>query len=435
MADLDFDIEWIEPESTQIPEHEATWAALRILVDGKPITRFYDERLESVRRTLIVPVYPLAEWLASHWWNLLYEPVTSGRTEDAEYVHRHNLRYGRSGYALPDVQFTPAGESVFVQWTGKQLAHYETEFLESGQAWVERPAFEHELAQVLDMVTHRLDQQGVKNTPLQRDWTYITTADEDERAFCQAAARFGFHPYTVPEAKEQAILNVASRLPESLYSSFFGAAHPDRITDQADRLIQALQRLHALETRADELLDLKEEVAPYTARYAPWEEGYEYARKLRDILDRKDATFPTTKDVTQAFFLDGNGHPESVQEYDSAHLFTTLVVNNKRGVPGFAIDKHRDDARKFAFCRGMFEYLNADNGQPQMVTREQTERQKRNRAFAAEFLAPSSLLAEVVTESTIDEEEVEDIAETFGVSSLVIQHQVLNHHIVDEIIS
>jgi hypothetical protein len=435
MADLEFDIEWLGPESTQIPEHEATWAALRILVDGKAITRFYDERLESVRRTLIVPVYPLAEWLASHWWNLLYESVTSGRTDDADYAHRHNLRYGRSGYALPDVQFTPSGESVSVQWTAKRLAHYETEFLEDGQAWVKRSAFEHELTQVLDMVTHRLDQRGVKNTPLQEDWTYIRTSGKEERAFCEVAARLGFHPYSVPDAEEKAILDVANRLPESLYPSFFGAAHASRITDQADRLIEALESLRALNTRADDLVHLKGEVPPYTPRYAPWEEGYEYARMLRGILGKESATFPTTRDVTRAFFLDSKGTQESVKEYNSGHLFTTLVVSNERGVPGFAIDKHRDDAKKFAFCRGMFEYLNAVNGQPHMVTREQSERQKRNRAFAAEFLAPSSLLTEGVTGSMIDEEDVEDIAEKFGVSSLVIQHQLINHHIVDEIIS
>ena len=435
MADINFDIEWIEPESTQVPEYTATWAAVRILVDGKPITRFYDERLGTVRKTLIAPVYPLAEWLASHWWNLLYESVTSGRTDDADYAHRHNLRYGRSGYAFPDLQFTPAGESVFVEWTGKELRHYETEFLESGQVWMERSVFEHELTRMLDMVTHRLDQQGVQNTPLQEDWAYIKTTDEEERAFCEAAARLGFHPYSVPEAQEQALLDVAQSIPKSLYSSFFGAAHADRITDQAQRLVHALQLFQDVDTRADQLLGLKEDLASYTSRYAPWEEGYQYARMLRDTLGHNNTTFSTTEDVTRAFFLDGNGRQESVKEYDSAHLFTTLVVSNKRGIPGFAIDKHRDDAKKFAFCRGMFEYLNADNGHPHMVTREQTERQKRNRAFAAEFLAPSFLLAEALTDSTIDEEAVEDIAEEFGVSSLVIQHQLLNHNLVDEIIS
>lgn len=110
-------------------------------------------------------------------------------------------------------------------------------------------------------------------------------------------------------------------------------------------------------------------------------------------------------------------------------------MNDDRGIPGFALDKHRDDAKKFALCRGLFEYLNAPNGESLLVTREQTERQKRNCAFAAEFLAPSALLSEAVADRTVDEEQIEDLAETFGVSSLVIQHQLKNHNLVDTIVS
>jgi hypothetical protein len=156
---------------------------------------------------------------------------------------------------------------------------------------------------------------------------------------------------------------------------------------------------------------------------------------LRDVLNLPDAVLPTTEHVAQSFFLDDSDTRTSVQEFDSAQLFATLVVTNASGTPGFAVDKHRDDAKKFALCRGMFEYLNAENGQAHMVTREQTERQKRNRAFAAEFLAPSSLLADRVSGATVDEEEVEDVADDFGVSALVIRHQLLNHNIVDEIVS
>lgn len=70
MADLTFDIEWIEPETTEIPEFGATWAALRILVDERCVTRFYDRQTNSVRKTLILPLYSLAEWIAGNWWSL-----------------------------------------------------------------------------------------------------------------------------------------------------------------------------------------------------------------------------------------------------------------------------------------------------------------------------------------------------------------------------
>lgn len=435
MAELEFDIEWIEPETTGIPEFGATWAAVRVYADDRCVTRFYDEQVNSVRKTLIRPLYPLAEWIAGHWWSLLYESVTPGRTDPNDYVHRHNLRYGRDGYAFPDMQFTPAGESVQVEWSATELSHYGVEFLDGGEAWIPRPDVEHALTRLLDTVTQRLAHHDLQETPLQEEWAAINEADSDERAFCKAAARLGFYPYDVPEPQETTILDAAEHLPEELYSSFFGTAHPDCLSDQADRLVEALRTLRSLDVQADRLLALRDEVGSYDARSAPWEEGYEYARRLRNLLDQDESVFERTSDVARAFHLQKNGSDEPIREFDSAQLFDALVVNNDRGAPGFALDKHREEAKKFALCRGLFECLNASNGQSLLVTRENTERQKRNRAFAAEFLAPSSLLSEAVSGPTVDDKELDDLADKFGVSSLVIQHQLRNHRIVDEVVA
>jgi len=435
MAKLEFDIEWIEPETTEIPEYRATWAALRVYIGDQCVTRFYDEQVNSVRKTLILPVYPLAEWIAVNWWSLLYESVTPGRTDADDYAYRHNLRYARNGYALPEVLFTPAGDTIQIQWSASELGHYGVEFLDSGETWVPRPTFVEELTRLLDTVAQRLEDHDVHDTPLQDEWSAINQADVDEQAFCRAAAQLGFYPYDVPEHQETAILDIADSIPRELYPTFFGAASPDRLPEQADRLIEGIRVLQDLDGRVDQLLDLRNEVAPYHSRYAPWEEGYEFARRLRSILDVEEATFPTTADVAQTFYLAGNGSEDSIQEFESHHLFDALVVNSERGGPGFALDKHRDDAKKFALCRGMFEYLNSSNGHPLLVTRERTERQKRNRAFAAEFLAPSSMLSQSVADRTVDEEDLDNLAETFGVSSLVIQHQLQNHQIVDEVVA
>lgn len=435
MADLTFDIEWVEPETTEIPEFGATWAALRVYVGDRCVTRFYDEQVNSVRKTLIRPLYPLAEWIAGNWWSLLYESVTPGRIHADDYAYRHNLRYGRDGYAFPEVQFTPAGESVQVEWSATELSHYGVEFLDRGEAWIPHPDVEHALTRLLDTVAQRLAHHDLKNTPLQEEWAAINEADPDERAFCKAAARLGFYPYDVPEPQEAAILDAAEHLPEELYSPFFGTAHPDCLSDQADRLAEAIRTLRSLDVRADRLRALRDEMGSYDARYAPWEEGYEYARRLRNILDQEEAVFEQTSDVARAFYLHKNGSDAPVLEFDSEQLFDALVVNNDQGAPGFALDKHREDAKKFALCRGLFEYLHASNGEALLVTRENTQRQKRNRAFAAEFLAPSALLSEAVSGRTVDDEELDDLADIFGVSSLVIQHQLRNHRIVDEVVA
>jgi len=112
-----------------------------------------------------------------------------------------------------------------------------------------------------------------------------------------------------------------------------------------------------------------------------------------------------------------------------ARFFDALVDVNEKGSPGFLIEKRQEEARKFALCRGLFEYLTSDTGASALLSTTRSERQKRNRTFAAEFLAPAALLKEHLRGETLAEEEVDDVAEVFGVSSYVIRHQIDNHHL------
>lgn len=105
-----------------------------------------------------------------------------------------------------------------------------------------------------------------------------------------------------------------------------------------------------------------------------------------------------------------------------------MAVNGK-GSPGFLIDRRQPEARKFALCRGLFEYLTSAQGAPALISATRSERQKRHRAFAAEFLAPAALLKEHLRGETLDEEEIDEVAEIFRVSSYVIRHQIDNHHL------
>ena len=50
-----------------------------------------------------------------------------------------------------------------------------------------------------------------------------------------------------------------------------------------------------------------------------------------------------------------------------------------------------------------------------------------NRAFAAEFLAPHEMLKSDLSGATIGEDEVDDLADEYGVSAFVVRHQIENH--------
>jgi Zn-dependent peptidase ImmA (M78 family) len=77
----------------------------------------------------------------------------------------------------------------------------------------------------------------------------------------------------------------------------------------------------------------------------------------------------------------------------------------------------------------LFEYLLAGDAPAAIVAPTFSDRQKRNWAFAAEFLVPAAQLRRKIAGHVVTEEQAEDLAEEFGTSVLVIQHQIENYRL------
>jgi Zn-dependent peptidase ImmA (M78 family) len=71
----------------------------------------------------------------------------------------------------------------------------------------------------------------------------------------------------------------------------------------------------------------------------------------------------------------------------------------------------------------LFEYLTSSGSA--LVNSSHSCRQKRNRAFAAEFLAPATAIKERLPADLADEETVASLARHVGVSEYVIHHQIV----------
>lgn len=435
MSDLRFTFDWREEAEYGVEENSATFADFAIYIGEECVTEYVvDEEAEKrVRDAIHRPLYPVAEWLAANWWNLLYESFTSGKTDEDDYAYRHNLRYARDGFALPDLTIQPEGRDVSLHWENVKLDHYRTKFIGSGQTFVDHGHFVEALSEFLDAVYSRLLEYGITNTAFQEEWDTIREADEDEREFCKAAAKLGEYPYGLSEDQRQAIVASSRLIPEPLYDAFYAAATLEEIEEQAEGIRSLIQRLQEIDVEAEELVDLRHSIEGFEKHWTPHVEGYDFARTLRTELDIEDSELRSLSDLISAIRLDGRNAEQSVLEWKSSYFYETLVATNEREVPGFAINSRSERRKKFALCRGLFEYLTTTNGEPMLVTKEHTDRQKRNRAFAAEFLAPSYLLREDISESYVDEDKVEALAEKYGVSSMLIAHQIENHEIANRV--
>jgi Zn-dependent peptidase ImmA (M78 family) len=299
-----------------------------------------------------------------------------------------------------------------------------------------------ELELLVTQTLTRLAEQGVTGTVLEKEWTAIQQTDADEAEYCRAAARLGLDPYSDAEPYEQDILQVAQALSGQLLVDFLNAVSPDRIGRALAWISslrptlegrQGLRRTHeTVITAPDEVITALDEGVIRELRAAvrrgltdrsppPWDIGYEQARMIR-----------------------GNLAPDSTMRLDVNRLVTT--VNRKAPdlnlqalgtgadytQPVVAIGQSRPaTSTRFTLSRALWHYI-WDESPLFVVTTAHTYRQRIERAFAAELLAPAEGIAELLESppETASQEELEQIALRYGVSPVVIEHQVRNHLIL-----
>ena len=101
MERLGFELDWLDGDGIQGPELAATYARVQIRIGDSILTWTADRQANAMRDYLLVPLYPLAEWLASNWWTLRYESENPASRKRQGFRERHSLRTGREGYTLP----------------------------------------------------------------------------------------------------------------------------------------------------------------------------------------------------------------------------------------------------------------------------------------------------------------------------------------------
>ena len=79
---------------------------------------------------------------------------------------RHNLRYAREGFALPDLDIRPMGRTVSLEWKVSDMPARGVRFLQEGVAHLETDIVSEALQQFITAVLRRLEIMDVPNTPL-----------------------------------------------------------------------------------------------------------------------------------------------------------------------------------------------------------------------------------------------------------------------------
>lgn len=429
MSGLRFDIEWHDGTGIKGPELAATFASFRIATEDAVLTQVDDRRARTLRETVDVPLYPVAEWLVSNWWFLVYETQNRINSADPAWAHRHCLVTGSEGYALPDVRFSAAGGRIHIDWKSRTAEQSRLEFRNSGSIDIDRDEFLRSCSELIETVARRLTACDVTSTHLQTEWAMIQSTDTDEVAFCTTAAGLGWDPYDIDDDTERLIFQVGEMLGdlrEEALPAIAGAAPLEACAALQDAMGAAKRNELRLGKR---LLGAGHR---WGAWKQPWQQGYELARQLRHSLDLDGELIANTATLARALGHDPTTFERIIQPIaplQALSLIDGVVRRRNHDTASIGLRAYGETGWRFQFCRALAETLT--NDADALVTKASTERQQRNRAFAAEFLAPSTALRERIIDQLVDRDQVTDLAEEFGVSTYVVEHQISNHRIAE----
>lgn len=411
---LRFSFEWVPSSARERPEIAATFASFLIDVDQHVVTEAFDKRSKTVRTQILVPLYPLAEWITANWWTLLAESYAPGREE---YAERHSLIRARDGYSYPDLRLVPQGESVRIEWHSRRTEHQPVDFIADGWCSAKLQSVQQSLTDFVQAVAQRLAEVGITGSWLQEEWSGICSSlqSPEERDFCRAVAKLGSDPYDIGEDLAAEVLAVM-HLPLHLRDEILRVVTPATLASTIHWLRERLacSRDHGA-TRNSGRLSRGQDASPFTGQ--PWEEGYALANEARARLNLGDTIPVPIGDTVETQTVVAESMPfnlDALVFYENGPLCHTI--------------RQRPASLRFLYARSLLGYL-FSNDSSSVLTAGHTEYQQKTRAFAAELLAPHVHVARRVRGRTVTLGEIVEIAYEFDVSPYVIEHQITNHRL------
>ena len=251
-----------------------TMARLSIEVSGKSLTAVWDRQSRRYRKQIVVPLFPVANWLVENWWFLWHEPADTQKPRPG-FEERHNLAFAGDGFLLPRLTIAPSSERIHVVARRWEPAHASISFVEAVDTYVEAEDLRREFQRLIDFVLNRLKSlnDGEDASQLSEAWAAINELDPEEQEFSRAAAMCGIDPSQVEDSVSEAIVAFWERTEPSIREEALAAADARQIPQLGDWLADAADGLASAgnENRWNEIRDR----VPESRALEPWKQGYE----------------------------------------------------------------------------------------------------------------------------------------------------------------
>lgn len=436
-SSLRFAVEWQPGDDVQAMELAATWASLQIWSGGECVTTVEDLQTGSARRSIYCSLYPLAEWIAFNWWYLLADQRSANLLPDApagyplerhvgdDLVEHHLLSSVGDGFLFPRLAVIPEGATTRLSWRAdtEATAKAPIRFISFGDAVVDSEEVRIGLGDLVEAVVTRLNEQGVHETALEREWLALQGVDAEEREFCVASARLGLDAYCLDPRIASVIQKADELLEPATRDELLDAAEPSAAA-LASALVwvkRGLGRIDKWHGGPSSRLNNLRKACVGTGVSTPtaWARGYEQARQVRAALE-----LPAGEHFDSGEFLaSGRGAVPG-------RGFQGMGGMSPKGAPALILsDEMRAPSARFAEARALWHFVYGSRESHFLLTLAHGDRQRAERAFAAELLAPAAGVMEQLDgeRAIVSVDEVEAVAGHFRVSPMVIDHQLSNH--------
>jgi hypothetical protein len=434
------DFEWQEAPGVRDKVLATTWARLDLSIGDLCASEAIDLRSNSRRTGIYGSLFPLAAWIVEHWWQLMHEPsprspLRSGRVAPVDlrgWFQRHSLLAARDGGALPDLTIARDGDEILLQWEPDPAAgaSRRLRFVGQGAARVHAEDFERELSAFVDAVLARLNEHLSEEEEVRRltdAWNVVRSADGPERTLCESLAVMGVDPYDPDEATDDLIGAVERgirNLPSDLRADLLEGSSAESFAANLDWVEQERSGLGGT------IVAASFPTIHLPASPTSHETGYLAAHRVRSELLglRSDDPVPDLESVLVGRLGWSGNLKRTAAGTDRLHGMVGL--DSASSAPLLVIPGTRTErAERFRLARAAFFPVTMNiAGGARLLTGSVTRPQRAARAFAAELLAPAAALRGRVS-GRVSDQEVEDLADEFRVSTLVILHQLENHDI------
>jgi hypothetical protein len=427
-----FDAEWPQEAARGgVDLLDASVGRLSISANGTNLTTFLSDKGDNGDQ-LTMPLYNVAEWLASNWWSLLFEPRKSDPTDDPaddfEFRSRHWLGMARQGFALPDLWFLPAGDKIDLIAAGDVYLRFaRLTFVNSAAESLPLELVWERLHQFVQRVVDRITSEGIRDSDLHDLWARVLRTNPDEEAYCRLVGSLGLSPYEEHPEVDRKLNDFSGRFPAAVVADLCQASDEKNFTpvvDLTERIFEILPKSEPVHIEV--LADIE---LPSDHQAQAWRWGKEAARVARSALSIS-STDPQGAD---AFFeklkLGGRSIAPSGRDTNTA-IIVSGAYDRQDNEMQLVLSEQEEPRRRFAASRAAFLAWAKPAKGARLVTGARTRDQAASRAFAAELLAPIDYLRRRAgSTKTLSTFQINDLAADLNVSPWVVKYQAQNNRL------